>query len=90
MVLTATLVAPRVTPSAALKRRNRRLFAGSKTTGPVPVTEIVNVAGTLGAAVNVTPPATGVTGLMLWPLAGSVWYSVKPTAKPCRRHPPSP
>src|SRR4029077_2304441 len=39
-VLTATLVAPRVTPPASLKRTKTRLLVGSKGTVPAPVTKM--------------------------------------------------
>ena len=42
-VLTASLVAPRVTPPASLKRRNTRLFAGSNGTMPLPWTNTAKV-----------------------------------------------
>jgi hypothetical protein len=42
-VRTATLVDPRVTRPASLKRTNTRLLAGSKGTVPVPATKIPKV-----------------------------------------------
>src|SRR5947207_617550 len=68
-VRTATLVAPRVTPPASLKRTNTRLFAGSKGTDVLPVTKIakVGVSFVLIGRVTVAPSAD-----MHTPVTGSV------------------
>jgi hypothetical protein len=56
-VLTATLVAPRVTPFASLKRTNTRLLAGSKGTVLAPVTKIPKVGVSPALICVVTLPA---------------------------------
>src|SRR5262245_36524364 len=53
-VLTATLVAPRVTSPASVKRTKTRFAPGSKGTVPLPVTNTANVGVCLGLICTVT------------------------------------
>ena len=71
-VLTATLVAPRVTPAASLKRTKIRLLAGSKGIGPPAVTNRpkVGVSPALNCVVTLGPIAE-----LQAPVAGLVWQS---------------
>src|SRR5215475_13150652 len=70
------LVAPRVRPFASLKRTKMRLAAGSKLTGPLPVTKMPNVGVALAAMWLVTVPARGPRQT---PVAGSVWQRSRAT-----------
>ena len=58
-VSTATLVEPRVTPPASLKRTKIRLFAGAKAMTPLPVANIEKVGVALGAMLADAVDAAG-------------------------------